>query len=229
MSIKIDDAYLYEHMPKVERELMDRIPPEEELDHKFSRRFERKMKKLMKEERRTPKERKVYRGMKLAFAAIAVVALIAFSSVMSVKAYRFRIVEFFVEVFTELTSYSVQEERPDWDAIAMVEPSYLPEGYSVIRRSESDLECFVWYENSMGEKIHYMQTSNSSSNRLIDTETCVEKKLSIQKQEVIVIKDADMYTVYWNDKEHVYSIIGATTMDLAELINMARSVIDKMK
>ena len=164
MSIKIDDAYLYEHMPKVERELMDRIPPEEELDHKFSRRFERKMKKLMKEERRTPKERKVYRGMKLAFAAIAVVALIAFSSVMSVKAYRFRIIEFFVEVFTELTSYSVQEERPDGEEIIPIEPSYVPDGYEEMRRFTNNSENFIWYINTNSIKsCHFLQFKLFSS------------------------------------------------------------------
>ena len=106
IKMKIDDAFLYKYMPAAERILMAEIPPEEELDHKFSWRFRRKMKALIKYESRTPGERKFYRGMKIAFAALAVILIVAFSSVMSVKAYRFRIIDFFVEVFEDLSVWA---------------------------------------------------------------------------------------------------------------------------
>lgn len=227
MSIKIDDAYLYEHMPKVEANLMSLIPPEEELDHKFSRRFERKMKKLMKYERRSPKERKVYRGMRLAFAALAVIVLIAFGSVMSVKAYRFRFVEFIVEVFTELTSYSIQEERPDGEKIVLVEPGYVPEGYEKINCMEDSAGYYIIYNNKEGNQIHYGQTVPSAVGRYWDTEKSVVKEEKIKGQKVNIVEENGVYTLYWNDDRYVYSILGIGDVAIDELMKMARSVIKK--
>lgn len=225
MSIKIDDAYLYEHMPKVEANLMSLIPPEEELDHKFSRRFERKMKKLMKYERRSPKERKVYRGMKLAFAALAVVVLIAFGSAMSVKAYRFRIIEFFVEVFTDLTSYSIQEERPDGEEIVPVEPGYVPEGYEKTYCVVDDSGYRVKYINEKGNLLYYEQMVTSAVGHFLDTEKILVKEVNIKGRKISIIIESSACTLYWRDDRYVYNILGSGNVSEEELLKMARSVI----
>ena len=227
MSIKIDDAYLYEHMPKVEENLMSLIPPEEELDHKFSCRFERKMKKLMKYERRSPKERKVYRGMKLAFAALAVVVLIAFGSAMSVKAYRFRFVEFIVEVFTELTSYTIQEERPEAEEIVPVEPGYVPEGYEKINYVVDESRYHVAYENEVGNQIYYEQMVMSVIGHFLDTEKNSAKRITVKGLEVTIIEENDVCALYWKDEQYVYNLLSAGNVTEEELIKMVRSVIKR--
>lgn len=227
MSIKIDDAYLYEHMPKVEANLMSLIPPEEELDHKFSRRFERKMKKLMKYERRSPKERKVYRGMRLAFAALAVIVLIAFGSVMSVKAYRFRFVEFIVEVFTELTSYTVQEECPEGEEIVPVEPGYVPKGFERIKCEEDRSGYYICYENEVGNQIYYKQKVIGAVGHYLDTEKNFAKVATINGQKISIVKENGSCTLYWEDESYVYSIFGVGDVTEEELLKMARSVIKK--
>ena len=227
MSIKIDDAYLYEHMPKVEENLMSLIPPEEELDHKFSRRFERKMKKLMKYERRSPKERTVYRGMKLAFAALAVGVLSAFGSAMSVKAYRFRIIEFFVEVFTDLTSYSIQEERPDGEEIVPVEPGYVPKGFVQNSCVVNDSRYRIKYENESGNLIYYEQMVMSAVGYFVDTEKTVGEETMVGKLKVSIVKEQGTCTLYWKDGMYAYSIIGSGNVATEELLKIARSVIKK--
>lgn len=225
--MKIDDAFLYKYMPAADRILMAEIPPEEELDHKFSWRFRRKMKALLKYERRTPGERKFYRGMKIAFAALAVILIVAFSSVMSVKAYRFRIIDFFVEVFEDLTSYSAQEEKPTGEVADPVEPKYVPKGFEVTRKEEGNSGYTVWYENSAGDMIQYRQASASLLAYLWDTETSIKSETYIGEQKLGIIKEVDMYTVYWNDEEYAYRIIGINYWELQDLLDMARSVIEK--
>lgn len=227
MSVMIDEAYLYKYMPLVEQYLMSRIPPEEELDHVFSHRFERKMKKLIRDERRTPTERKVYRGLKIAFAALAVVVLLVFGSAMSVKAYRFRIVEFFVEVFTELTSYSVKEELPDVEELVPVEPSYVPEGFVESERVRNDLCYYIMYENDEKEQIHYEQTAIGVVGRFWDTEKSYNREVKVKGQKISIVEEAGVYTLYWKDDRYVYSIQGAGEIDVEILLEMARSMIKR--
>lgn len=222
--MKIDDAFLYKYMPAAERILMAEIPPEEELDHKFSWRFRRKMNALLKYERRTPGERKFYFCMKVAFATIALILLVAFSSAMSVKAYRFRIIDFFVEVLEDLTLYSAQEEKPTGEVADLIEPKYVPDGFEVTKRIEDNQGYLVWYENNVGEKIHYKQIALSAIGYYWDTETENARNIYIDKQKVSVIEEEGTLTAYWSDDTYVYRImwIGETEMD--KLSAMVRSV-----
>jgi len=225
----IDEAYLYEHMPEAEKYLLAEIPPDEELNHKFSRRFERKMKALIKYERRTPKERKFYRGMKIACAALAVILFVAFGSVMSVKAYRFRIIEFFIEVFTEETSYSVQEENPEGEIVVPVEPGYVPEGYKIKERVVNESEYFVVFEQNYGNRIYYNQAVPSMVGRYWDTEKSMVKEVPIGKQTVTLVEENGVRTVYWSDEKYVYSVMGVGNVEMEVLVEIIRSVIRKSK
>lgn len=223
----IDEAYLYKYMPEAERCLMSLIPPDEELCHKFSRRFERKMRALIKYERRTPRERKFYHNLKLGFAIVAMVLLVMFGSVMSVKAYRSCVVEFFVQIFEDLTAYSVKEEKPEGVKVVPVEPDYVPEGYTVTRSVTNYSEHFVWYENSLGDEIHYNQAVIGATGRYWDTEVSVTTEAKLRKQTVNIVEENNVRTIYWKDKEYVYSILGTGNLELEELLKMARSVMKK--
>jgi len=222
----INDAYLYKHMPAAEWILMSEIPPEEELDHQFSRRFCRKMKALIKYERRTPRERAVYRGMKLAFATLAVVLLVVFGSAMSVQAYRYRFVEFIVEVLEDLTSYSVQEKAPTGETADLVEPGYVPKGYIEINRVENNKGCSVLYEDKCGERIAYKQDCLSLSVYFWDTETSVVNTTYLGQQKVNIIEENDMRVIYWADEAYAYCITGTKPIELDELLKMAYSIIE---
>lgn len=224
----IDEAYLYEHVPEAERCLMELIPPEEELDHKFSRRFERKMRALIKYERRTPWERKFYRGMKIAFAAMAIILVLAFSSAMSVKASRLSIIEFFVEVFEELTSYRAQDAKQTGEIANPVEPKYVPKGYELIQKIDGNSGYSIIYEDITGNRITYRQFAIGDLVYFWNTEKSVTEKTKVGNFEVNIIEEETMYTLYWNNDECTYRIIGPKDMELTELLKVARSVIKQL-
>lgn len=226
MSTMIDEAYLYKYMPQAEQYLLAEIPPEEELDHKFSRRFERKMKALIKYERRTPWERKFYKRMKVALVALAVILFVVFGSAMSVKAYRSRVIEFFLEVLENKTSYSVQEVMPEGETMVPVESSYVPEGFAVVRRVSNNSEYFVQYESNSVEKILYNQAILSMVGRYWDTEERSVEEIRIGKQIVSVTEENDgKCTIYWNDDCYAYRLVGIRNVELDELMKMVRSII----
>lgn len=229
MSTMIDEAYLYKYMPKAEQYLLAEIPPEEELDHKFSRRFERKMKALIKYERRTPRERKFYHRAKIVFAMAALVLLVIFGSAMSVKASRLSIIQFFIEVFEDLTSYSVEDGRPEGVNVVPIEPDYIPEGYREVQRKLGDPEFFIWYENTLGDKMYYNQAVVNMGIRFWDTEVSNTDEVKIDGRVVHIIEEERVHTVYWNDEKYIYRIAGPGSLELEELLKMVRRVMKKVE
>ena len=58
--MKITDSQLYKYVPKAEKLWLSWLPTDEEIpEHIFSKRFERKMKRLIRNQRRTPRIRKI--------------------------------------------------------------------------------------------------------------------------------------------------------------------------
>ena len=86
--MKITDSQLYKYVPKAEKLWLSWLPTDEEIpEHIFSKRFERKMKRLIRNQRRTPRIRKIFLTAKRITAAVLVLTMLSFSGLMTVEAY----------------------------------------------------------------------------------------------------------------------------------------------
>ena len=220
--IRIDEAYLYQYMPEVERWLMSRMPSEEELDHTFSRRFERKMKALIMYERRTPWERKFYRGMKIAFATIIMVLLVSLGSAMSVQAYRSKLIRFFVEVFEELTSFLGNDVSVVDDVLEPIEPEYVPKQYEKIGETVVETKCVFVYADAEGNTIRYKQELLSNPIHYLDSEDATYSVINIKGNEVIVYQEMNETILCWKDQTYYFNLTGSVSAD--ELVKMTKSI-----
>ena len=132
MSELVSDDLLYRYVPMAESAMLDKLPAEGDMHHAFSRRFNRRMKALLKYERRSPRTRVFYRHLKTAAAMLLVVLTLSFGTVMSVEAYRVRFFNIVMEVWEELTSIVVSsDENADLDKLIPISPTYIPDGYKV--------------------------------------------------------------------------------------------------
>lgn len=149
-TVFIDDEFLYTHMAQAENLMLDQIPPERELKHHFSRRFRRKMRALIRYERRTPRMRKAVHCMKVAAAAFAVILSLTFGAFMSVEASRTRIIEIITRVLSDATSVriSVDNGAPSDKILRPVTPTYVPEGYGVLDEQIYDTSQIIIYNNA---------------------------------------------------------------------------------
>ena len=50
----VNDEFLYAHMKSAENIILEKLPKEDDLSHKYSKKFKRKMNRLLKEEKRSP-------------------------------------------------------------------------------------------------------------------------------------------------------------------------------
>jgi len=100
----INDDFLYKYMKGAENIILESLPKEEELSYKFSKRFKRKMNKLIRRENRTPFMKSFINHSKKVAVIFLIFVTIAFATTMSVEAYRVKFFEVVIEVWEEFTS-----------------------------------------------------------------------------------------------------------------------------
>ncbi len=223
MNKMIDDNFLYEHMPYAEKLMLERIPPENELSHQFSRRFKRKMKALLKYEGRTPAMRQFVHRMKIVAAMLLVTLSLTFGTIMSVETYRVRFFEFVTQIWEELTSIIIRSDsNADHDTLVLVSPTYIPEGYSILEQTSNEYKNSIIYYNESGAEIYYLQKLSSQSEFIFDSEDAEPKEITIGTHKGYIIMNKGVTQIYWYDKFNVYSIVGS--LDDSELIKMAKSI-----
>lgn len=231
MSIVVDDDFLYEYMPKAERARMARIPPENELHHRFSRRFCRKMRALLRYERRSPKMRRLVHRCKVAAAVFAGAVFVTFGALMSVEAARTKIIEALTKVFEEFTSVRISADGGITDQeLRPVAPAYVPEGYQVKDEESDDISHRIHYENEAGMVLDYTQDLLAANGYILDTEDAYTEKFMIGSQEVQVImkENRNTYRIYWYDDFYFYWIGGEIELK-DEILKMAESIIERKK
>lgn len=220
----ISDEFLYLHMPKAEDILLSKIPNENELSYKFSNRFSRKMKALLKYERRAPTMRRMVHHMKVAAAMFLITLTLTFGTVMSVEAYRIRFFEFVTEIWEELTSVVIHSnDNADHDKIVTVSPSYIPNGYTVLEETNSQYENTIIYADEEGTEIYYSQTLLTQGEAILDTENTAIQTTLIGSQEVSLITNKGITQIYWHDSFSSFSLVGK--IGESELLKMAESII----
>ena len=98
--MEITEEMLYKYAPKAEKLWLNSLPPDDQIpEHQFSRRFERKMKKLIRDQRRSPSMRQFMRIARQTAAVILIVVSLSFSCLMTVEAYRTRILKWRAEIW----------------------------------------------------------------------------------------------------------------------------------
>lgn len=214
------------HMPKAEDILLSKIPEENELSHKFSNRFNKKMRNLLKYERRTPAMRRVTHRMKVAAAMFLVTLTLTFGTVMSVEAYRIRFFEFVTQVWEELTSIVTHsDDNADHDTLVLASPSYIPKGYTILEQTSNEYKYSIIYIDESGAEIYYLQKLSSQSEFIFDTEDVQPKEINIGGSVGYLIINKGVTQLYWYDNYNTYTLI--SSLEENEIIKMAESIKNK--
>ena len=217
-------------MGKAELKMLNSIPREDELNHQFSKRFQRKMNKLIIYEKKSPLHRTIiYYGKKVAVIFLILFS-ITFASTMSIKANRVRFFEFVTEIWEEFTSFIFKsEENDNYDILRSISPSYIPDDFTILFEEVSDYAMRVVYinndNNNDKKQILYEHRLLSDVIKIIDTEGVEVEEFMIGSQIVSSFINKGVNQIHWNDGSYYYSLV--STIDMDELIKMAESIIIK--
>ena len=228
MRYKINDEFLQTHMKNMENFILDSIPDESELNHQFSKRFLRKMERLLKYERYRLTKHNFFHYAKAVAVVIFLMTTVFLVTVLSVEAYRIRFFEFITTVWQEFTSVTIySNDNVELDILTPVESSYVPQGYKVYERKINQYENVIIYIDVDGREIYYAQQLATQSEYIFDSENVNTEIMEIGEQLLYCLENKGIIQLYWYDKSHIYSMIGQ--IEQVELIKMAENIITKQK
>ena len=226
--MKITYSELYQSVPKAEELWLSRLPPDEKIpEHTFSKRFERKMNRLLRDQRRSSGVRKMVLASKRLAAAMLILAILSFSALMSVEAYREKFIETVTEVLYDLTHFSFFSTWNGSTKIGETTFGYLPEGMVEIDRvyDQDNLSQTVYFEDTEGRQLHInlqMVTDKTAYDVIWDTELSDVTKTDISGNEAILVAKGEWAALMWLDDPFVLWVAGELAP--AELTQIAEGI-----
>ena len=223
--MKITDDFLYQNMPKAENEILNLIPDEHEIQHKFSWKFKRKMKIIIKEQARTPETKALIMQIKKIAAIFIITISIVFSGIMSVEAYRIMFFNMIKEVWSELTSIVFWSDNSTnvYD-LEPVSPLYIPNGYEILEQSKNEYKNVIIYSDRDRNEIVYTQQAITQSEHIFDSEDTQTEVINMNNIQVNILTKNSVTQVYWTDEKSIFFISGK---DENDIIRMVESIIKK--
>ncbi|MEG0856434.1 MAG: DUF4367 domain-containing protein [Terrisporobacter sp.] len=231
--IEITDELLYKHCPNVEKYIVDKIPKEEDIDYVYPKKFDRKIKKLIKEEERPVFSNKIYRYTRKVAMVFILITIGLFTLTMSVESLRIEFFNIIKEIHKEFTIYKFDDKSNDLEFKNM-EPEYLPKGFKETDRRIMDDDILFMYSNGTDFlTYHYFKVDNS--NLYLDTEDTKTTKVLINGVEGEYIEKEKYYTIIWEDAGYCY-IVRLEYLDKSyvdnkyeELIKIAKNIKENKK
>ena len=202
--MKITDELLYAHAAAGQALWLSTLPDPAELDPFVpSRWFQRKMKKLLRQCRRTPRVNTAIRYTKRVALTALVSAVVIFSSLMTVASFRAKVVEVITEVFDTLTSYIFRPGEAESAPLSEVEFGWLPDNLQDVFTDETDEFRHLRFEFSDGKFISYSQLCLSDNTKTIgieDSEYANFSTIELNGQIAKVTEKDGEYTLIWTSE-----------------------------
>lgn len=222
----MDDEFLYKYIPAAEKSAMDAIPKEDELNHTFSKKFQRKMKALVDYERRGTFGRAAVRFGRAAAAVLLIVFLLNTVLVVGVAAYREKFFEMIQTVTEKYTAFTVDvdDDAPVTELIP-IQPPYIPEGFELVEQFNDAINYDLVYQDLEGREIYYSQSVVTTSAVHIDTEDAAVQQILIGDCMVYVVVEDGTTQLHWFDGDYRFLVIG--NADYESILAVAEGIVRK--
>lgn len=226
--MKITEEMLYKSAEKAEELWLDTFPSDDELPkHKFSKRFERKMKKLRQTQRRSPAlNRFISISKRIAVIALAILT-VSFSCLMCVEAYREKFIQVITEIFEDLTQYSFSSSHAEKTEFSEITFDYLPEGMTEVHREHNPKthSQSIYFEDAEGRRILVdidIMSNDKQSTTILDTENADVSTTDINGHEATLIEKNEYTTLMWDDS--IFIILVSGNLPSEEIIKLASEI-----
>lgn len=228
--MKITDEMLFEHAAEARDIWLSTLPADKDIPEiPTSKAFEKKMQKLIKEQRRTPKLNRILRYIKQTVAAVLIVTAISFGGLMTVEACREKVIEVIIYVFNELTNYRFSSEKTESNEIVLPEIifGFVPEG---MRECENRITAsnrrYILYEDDNEGFFELTQqpiSSGGTYGMILDTEDAIYETVNINGNEAYAKEKPDNNDIIWTSGNIVYHLYG--NVDMGKMQKIAEKIL----
>ncbi len=222
MTINFTDDMLREAVIKADICELEALPADHEITHEFSKRFERRMKKLVRRGKTgNPAGGAVFLRRRAVALIAAIVILLA--TAMSVSAVRAAVFEFVTEVYEKFTHMFFEESPPSQesaDEFIIRRPSFIPEGFELVDEKTAGPVLLVYEKGS--DYISYSQQRVEDVSMDINTEGAELEELEFKGLPAKYYSNQGVQNLRWYDDEYLYMV--SSTLDRDAVFRIAESV-----
>lgn len=199
-------------------ERLDELPLE---PHVFSKRHERRMRRILKTPKRAPHRTLFQRYAQRAAVVLLTVTAILTTSVLGTESIRFRFFEYLSAKFEEYsTLWFKGGDEPKEQAFIPYVPTYLPKGFELVYEV-SDYVVEISYEDKIGNSIYFMQDRLDSILVDVNTEGVETVPIKINDIEGFAYFNYGMENIVWYDDNYIFHV--TSTLNRDELKKIAES------
>lgn len=193
-----------------------------DVDFTFSKKFERKMEKLIKIQRKSYWSLINTAAKRVAVIIVAMITMVAAS--LSVKAIREPVLRFVKQIFETFVHYSFEGDTVDTITKEYV-ITQLPDGFSQSNHIENDAMITTVYSNISGDTIEFTQMATSFSFGLfVDRENGEIRTQTIDDIEAEYIEHFGIKSVMWTKYGYVFALECSENIDTETIWQMIRSL-----
>lgn len=214
--MKLTEDMLRQHAAEARVLWLSTLPQEKEVpSHTFSRRFERKLRKLRAEQRRSPRMNRIVHVLRYVAACAAVVLCIGGTA----YAYRVGVIDMLIQRFKEYTSIQYSSDTAAEDAkFPESTLTYIPDGMVEVDSGLEETQSVhhTHLESSDGSTIdldEFLITEDSNSTQIVDSEDADTKHFSIEDTQATLYEKDNFITITWSNNSVSYTL---TTYLLSE-------------
>jgi hypothetical protein len=222
MKIDFTDEMLREAVVRADIRELEAMPADHEIEHEFSKRFERRMGKLVRRSKTgSPAGGAVFLRRRAIALAAAIVILLA--TAMSVSAVRAAVFEFITEAYEKFTHIFFEESQSSSDATGefiVCRPSFIPEGFELVSEKTAGPVLLVYEKGS--DYISCSQQRLEDVSLHVNTEGAELEELEFKGLPAKYYSNRGVQNLLWYDGEYLYMV--SSTLDRDTVFRVAESV-----
>lgn len=223
--MNITDEMLYQYAGEARNLWLGTLPQKDELPPvQYSKKFKQRMKVLVKTVERSHKNNRILLYAKRSVAAVLIIAMLSFGGLMTVEAYREKVIEIVVQVFHELTRYRFVSSTEGRE-LSTVEFGFIPEGMEPAEEICNGTSRYVRYMNADGKFFELTQITIDTFddfNSILDTEDSVIETFEIRGNEAASNTKYAATFIFWIEGNELFELYGDITAE--ELKNIAENL-----
>lgn len=199
------------------------IPTDENsIEYTFSKKFNRRMEKLIKAQKKVYWNLVSTTSKRVAIIFVAIFTM--FTAAFSVKAIREPIIEFIKQVYESFAHYSF-----DGDTVEFIEKEFtihqIPYGYEQIDKTTTDNSVVTIYKNELDYTIYFLQsTTDSHTGFFVDNESGDLYTETVNGINVDFKEWYDTKTAMWVNDGYVFTINCTGNISFEEIKQMIISI-----
>lgn len=201
------------------------VPAEEDLHWVFSRRFERRMRRIIRAQEYGYWNLVNTTAKRVAIVAAIIVMLL--STVMAIKPIRERVIKFFVDVYEEYFEIHFGEEE-SWDLPERTEPmvryalTELPEGYVGVEYIESEHVLWTRWQNGYGNNVSLRQ--ETGTHEIVLDNDKKPSMIKLDGKEITYQSHNGTNVFIWEQENYVFYLTVHENLTTEEVLNMIVSL-----